>query len=40
MKQIKTMVLLQTLRLQFYKNYPQLIFYRCFLQDNGTLKVA
>ena len=23
--------------MQYYKNYPQLIFYRCFLQDDRAL---
>ena len=36
----ETTVLWQTFCLQYYKNYPQLTFYCCFLQGSWTLKVG
>ena len=33
-----TVLLLYTFCLQYYKNYPQLIFWCCFLQDDQALK--
>ena len=40
MKQSETEVLLYTFCLQYYKNYPQLIFYYCFLEDHRLKKVC
>ena len=40
MKRSETAVLLQTFCLQYYENYPQLIFYSCILQDGWALKVV
>ena len=40
MKQSETEILYQTLYQQYQSNYPQMIFYCCFLQDDQALKVA